>query len=63
MALPIDLTRCVVLMMAIPCGYFGLVFGKGFGSSPVSASSTLVVSYAVGIVTLAGWIVLLGNLR
>ena len=62
-SLPLDLTRCAVLMMAIPCGYFGLVFGKGFDSSPISASSTLVISYAVGVVTLAGWILALGYLR
>ena len=61
--LPIDLTRCVVLMMAVPCGFFGLVFGKGFEVSPTSASSSLVVSYLLGILTLAGWIVVLGYLH
>lgn len=55
-------TRYAVLIAAIPCGFFGLVFGKGFNSSPMTASSSLIFSYVVGIVTLAGWIVLLGRL-
>ena len=56
-------TRYAVLIAAIPCGFFGLVFGKGFNSSPLTASSSLIFSYIFGIVTLAGWIVLLGHLK
>ncbi len=55
-------TRYAVLIAAIPCGFFGLVFGKGFNSSPLTASSSLIFSYVFGIATLAGWIVLLGRL-
>jgi predicted permease len=55
-------TRYAVLIAAIPCGFFGLVFGKGFNSSPLTASSSLIFSYAAGIATLAGWIVFLGRL-
>lgn len=55
-------TRYAVLIAAVPCGFFGLVFGKGFNSSPLTASSSLIFSYVVGIATLAGWIVLLGRL-
>lgn len=55
-------TRYAVLIAAIPCGFFGLVFGKGFNSSPLAASSSLIFSYVFGIATLAGWIVLLGRL-
>jgi predicted permease len=55
-------TRHAVLIAAIPCGFFGLVFGKGFNSSPLTASSSLIFSYLVGIATLAGWIVLLQRL-
>jgi predicted permease len=54
--------RYAVLIAAIPCGFFGLVFGKGFNSSPLTASSSLIFSYVAGIATLAGWIVLLGRL-
>ena len=60
--LPIEATRYVVLICAIPCGFFGIVFGKGFGSSPEVASSSLIASYVVGVFTLAGWMVLLGRL-
>jgi len=61
--LPIEATRHVVLICAIPCGFFGIVFGKGFGSSPEVASSSLIASYLVGVSTLAGWMVLLGRLE
>lgn len=57
--LPLDLTRSVVLMAAIPCGFFGIVFGKHFDVTPPVASSGLIASYVVGIFSLAGWIVVL----
>jgi malonate transporter and related proteins len=56
-------TRYAVLIAAIPCGFFGLVFGKGFNSSPLTASSSLIFSYVFGIASLAGWIILLGRLQ
>jgi predicted permease len=60
--LPIEATRYVVLICAIPCGFFGIVFGKGFGASPEVASSSLIASYLVGVFTLAGWMILLSRL-
>jgi len=63
LSLPVDQARSAVLMAAIPCGFFGLVFGKGFNASPILASSSLIFSYGLGILTLAGWIVLLGHLH
>jgi malonate transporter len=62
-SLPLDQTRSVVLICAIPCGFFGIVFGKGFDATPEVASSSLIASYLVGIFTLAGWIVLLSHLN
>ena len=59
LALPLDLTRSVVLMAAIPCGFFGIVFGKHFDVTPSVASSSLIASYVVGIFSLAGWIIVL----
>jgi malonate transporter len=56
--LPLDQTRHVVLVAAIPCGFFGVVFGKSFGATPDVASSTLIASTVAGVLTLAGWIVL-----
>lgn len=56
--LPLEQTRHVVLMTAIPCGFFGVVFGKSFGISSHVASSTLIASTVVSALTLGGWIVL-----
>lgn len=42
-----------VLLVAIPAGFFGLVFGANYGSKPAVAGSTLVASSLLSIVTLA----------
>jgi malonate transporter len=63
MHLSIDQIRFVTLINAIPCGFFGVVFGRDFGSNPKIASSGLIASYLTGIGTLAGWIVILDQLR
>jgi malonate transporter and related proteins len=55
--------RYVTLISAIPCGFFGVVFGKSFNASPQVASSGLIASYAIGVGTLAAWIVILNHLR
>jgi predicted permease len=52
-------TRHAVLITAIPCGFFGVVFGKSFETRAEVASSSLIASTLVGIVTLAAWIVFL----
>jgi malonate transporter and related proteins len=57
-----EVLRYVVLISAMPCGFFGPVFGKGFGSSPKLASSGLIASYLFGIGTLAAWIVIVDHL-
>jgi malonate transporter len=61
--LPIDQMREVTLIGAIPCGFFGLVFGERFGSNPPLASSSVIVSYAAGVATLAMWIAIVAHLR
>jgi malonate transporter and related proteins len=53
LSLPLEATRSVVLISAIPCGFFGIVFGKGFDATPEVASSSLIASYLIGIFTLA----------
>jgi malonate transporter len=63
MGLPLEQTRYVVLVSAIPCGFFGVVFGKSFDVTPAVASSSLLASTLLGIVTLAGWIIVLGQLH
>jgi malonate transporter len=60
--LPLEATRSAVLISAIPCGFFGIVFGKGFDAAPEVASSSLIASYVLGIFTLAGWIIFLNHL-
>jgi predicted permease len=63
LCLPLDQTRYVVLIGAIPCGFFGVVFGKDFNSTPQIASSSIISSYVIGIFTLAGWIIFLSHLH
>jgi malonate transporter and related proteins len=60
--LPGEQMRYVILISAMPCGFFGVVFGKGVGSSPQLASSGLIASYLLGIGTLAAWIVIVNHL-
>ena len=62
MNLSVEQVRYVTLIGAIPCGFFGVVFGKRFGSSPPLASSSLIASYIVGIPTLAVWIAVINHL-
>jgi malonate transporter len=63
LGMPLETLRWVVLIAAIPCGFFGIFFGKGFDATPSSASSSLSFSYILSIISLAGWIVLLAPLR
>ena len=63
LALPLEQARYVVLLSAIPCGFFGILFGKSVNATPEVASSSLIASTLFGIFTLAGWIVLLDHLH
>jgi malonate transporter len=63
LAMPLEQTRYVVLLSAIPCGFFGILFGEGFNATPEVASSSLIASTVLGIFTLAGWIVFLNRLH
>ena len=60
--LNIEQTRYVTLISAMPCGFFGVVFGRDFDSSPKLASSGLIASYVVGVGTLAAWIVIVNHI-
>lgn len=53
MHVPEPLAGQVVLLVAIPAGFFGLVFGANYGSRPAVAGSTLVASSVLSIVTLS----------
>ncbi len=50
---PQPMAAQVVLLIGIPAGFFGLVFGAGYGSRPAVAGSTLVASSLFSIVSLA----------
>ena len=60
--LSLDQTRYVTLISAIPCGFFGIVFGKGYNTNPKLASSGLIESYVLSVLTLAVWIVIVRHL-
>lgn len=60
--LSIEQMRYVTLIGAIPCGFFGVVFGKDFNSNPNLASSGLIASYIIGAGNLAAWIVVVNHL-
>ena len=65
-AMLIDLSiaqmRYITLISAIPCGFFGVVFGEDFDDNPNLASSGLIASYVIGVGTLAAWIVIVNHL-
>jgi malonate transporter and related proteins len=63
LAMPLEQIRYVVLLSAIPCGFFGILFGEGFDATPEVASSSLIASTVLGIFTLAGWIIFLDRLH
>jgi malonate transporter and related proteins len=54
-----DAIRDITLICAIPGGFFGLVFGKSFNSTPETASSGLIASHGVGAFSMAGWMLVL----
>jgi predicted permease len=53
--------RNITVISAIPAGFFGLVFGKGFNATSETASSGLIGTYLVGCITLAGWMLLVAR--
>ncbi|WP_028217044.1 AEC family transporter [Paraburkholderia oxyphila] len=59
---PKALAGQVILLAAIPCGSFGILFGLPYGVSDASAGTTLVASSLLSAVTLSATIVLLGHL-
>jgi malonate transporter len=62
MGLPIEEIRYITLISAMPCGFFGPVFGRRFGVAPQLASSGLIASYLSSVATLPAWIEILNHL-
>ena len=57
-----DTARAVLLLCALPSGFFGVLFGLRYGIESQVAGSTLIVSSLVSVATLpvalvltAGW--------
>ncbi len=51
--LPQPIAGEAVLLVSIPAGFFGLLFGSSYGYRPAVSGSTLVLSSATAIVTLS----------
>lgn len=56
---PHKLTKYLVLLAALPSGFFGLLIGASYGAKSEAASLSLILSTAFSILTLPIWIVLL----
>jgi malonate transporter len=63
LGMPMEQTRWVVLLCAIPCGFFGILFGEPLNATPEVASSSLIACTVLAIFTLPGWIVLLSHVH
>jgi malonate transporter len=63
LAMPVshERVRDITLISATPGGFSGIVFGKSFSTIPEVASSGLIATYGLAIVTLPLWIVLLSR--
>jgi malonate transporter len=61
--LQVEQTKHLVLQSALPCGFFGILFGESFDATPEVASSSLIASTVLSIFTLSGWIILLSHLH
>lgn len=53
--------RDVAVICAIPGGFFGVVFGKGFEQTSETASSGLIATYGLGCITLTFWMLAMGK--
>jgi malonate transporter and related proteins len=53
--------RNITIICAIPGGFFGLVFGKGFNATPEAASSGLIGTYLFGWISLALWMLMIAK--
>lgn len=59
---PLDQLKHVVLLTAIPSGFFGILFGEGFGAASARASSSLIASTVLCVFTLPAWIIILDRI-
>ncbi|OXC72725.1 AEC family transporter [Caballeronia sordidicola] len=62
LALPKPIAGEAILLSAIPCGSFGILFGLSYGVQDTTAGTTLVASSVLSIISLTATIFLLGYL-
>jgi predicted permease len=60
---PHELTKYLVLLAALPSGFFGPLIGAGYGAKSEVANSSLIVSTALSILTLPVWIIFLNGAK
>lgn len=60
---PLEDAKQAVLLTAVPCGFFGILFGQSFNAASERASSSLIASTVLCIFTLTGWILVLDRLH
>lgn len=59
-AVPQPFARDAILLLSVPCGFFGILLGLGRGLGVRTAGSTLVVSSLVSVVSLSAAVALFG---
>ena len=59
--IPEPSARAVILLTALPSGFFGVLFGLRYGKEPSIAGSTLIVSTLLSVVTLTVGIIVTGT--
>jgi malonate transporter len=55
-----DAGRVAILLAALPSGFFGVLFGLRYGLESHDAGSTLILSSALSIITLATTLLITG---
>jgi predicted permease len=53
LAMTHDTARAALLLMALPSGFFGVLFGLRYGVESQEVGSTLIVSSLLSVITLA----------
>ena len=59
LGVPHDQARYLILLSAVPSGFFGLLIGVDYGTKSEVASSSLIATTVLGILTLPVWIALI----
>jgi len=59
LGVPHDQARYLILLSAVPSGFFGLLIGVDYGMKSEVASSSLIATTVLGILMLPVWIALI----